>query len=147
LGISVTLSGSIELRSSDAIIISGTNFSQGVGFATSVTSVDDDNAVFSISVATQASAQSALSTIDATLSELNELRSRLGAVQNRLDSTIRNISIGLENISSAQSQIRDADIAQETAELTRAQILQQAGVAVLGQANASSQVALGLLQF
>lgn len=143
------LTGAVELRSSEAIIVANGDtgaFSTAVGFSDAVTSVGND-AVNTISVATQADAQSALSVVDATLSQLNELRSSLGAVQNRLDSTIRNISIGLENISSAQSQIRDADIAQETAELTRAQILQQAGVAVLGQANASSQVALGLLQF
>ncbi len=141
------LSGAIELRSSKSIVISGNDSSRAMGFADKVISVDKGNAVFGINVSTQSNAQNALSTIDATLSQLNAIRSSLGAVQNRLDSTIRNISIGLENISSAQSQIKDADIAAETAELTRAQILQQAGIAVLGQANASSQVALGLLQF
>jgi len=138
--------GSVELRSSKAIILSGT-FAATVGFANSVTAVDTSTAVFSISIATQAKASNSLANIDATLQQLNKLRSSLGAVQNRLESTIRNTSIGLENISSAQSQIRDADIASETADLTRAQILQQAGIAVLGQANTSAQVALSLLKF
>lgn len=139
--------GAIELRSSGAIIVGGTNTSNALGFDDTVIAVDADSAIYSIDISTQSDAQNALATIDATLEQLNELRSSLGAVQNRLESTIRNLSIGLENISSAQSQIRDADIASETAELTRGQILQQAGIAVLGQANASAQVALSLLQF
>lgn len=143
----VIFTGAVELRSSKAIVIGGTDTSNALGFDNTVIAVDNSNALFSIDVSTQENAQNALSTIDATLSQLNELRSSLGAVQNRLDSTIRNLSISLENISAAQSQIRDADIAAETAELTRAQILQQAGIAVLGQANASAQVALALLQF
>jgi flagellin len=137
--------GAVELRSANAIILSD-DLASYLGVA-GVTAVDKDTAIFSIDISTQLGAQNALGNIDATLSQLNELRSSLGAVQNRLDSTVRNISISLENISSAQSQIRDADIAAETAELTRAQILQQAGIAVLGQANTSSQVALSLLQF
>lgn len=139
--------GAVELSSSETVIIGGTNQSRSVGFSDSVVAVDTSSAVFSIDIATQSNAQNALATIDATLTQLNELRSSLGAVQNRLESTIRNLSIGLENISAAQSQIRDADIAAETAELTRNQILQQAGIAVLGQANTSAQVALSLLQF
>ncbi len=137
--------GSVELRSSKAIILGG-SFSATVGHSTAVTAVDSDTAISSIDLGTQSAAQDALANIDATLSQLNELRSSLGAVQNRLESTIRNTSIGLENISAAQSQIRDADIASETAELTRAQILQQAGIAVLGQANSFAQAALSLLQ-
>ena len=138
--------GAVELRSSKAIIL--TNSAVGeVGFSTAVTAVDSDTAIFSINLSTQDSAANALANIDATLQQLNKLRSSLGAVQNRLESTIRNTSIGLENISAAQSQIRDADIATETADLTRAQILQQAGIAVLGQANTSAQIALSLLKF
>lgn len=142
------LSGAIEIRSSNSITIDGINSSLAFGFAEDVISVGNaGDSLSNIDIGTQQSAQSSLYIIDATLSKLSELRSNLGATQNRLDSTIRNISISLENISSARSQIRDADIASETAELTRTQILQQAGVAVLGQSNSSSQVALGLLQF
>jgi flagellin len=88
-----------------------------------------------------------LAVVDAALQQVTALRADLGAVQNRLESTSNNISVTLENISAARSQIVDADIAAETAELTRSQILQQAGVAVLGQANAASQIALSLLRF
>lgn len=147
-GLSGTVfTGAIQLSSSSAIIVGGSTTSVALGFTDTVIAVDTSSAIYSIDVSTQSNAQNALATIDATLSQLNALRSSLGAVQNRLESTIRNLSIGLENISAAQSQIRDADIASETADLTRAQILQQAGVAVLGQANTSSQVALQLLQF
>jgi len=139
--------GAIQISSAETVIIGGTNTSAAFGFAEQVIAVDSDNAIFSIDVSTQESAQDALQTVDATLSQLNGLRSGLGSVQNRLESTIRNLGISLENISAAESQIRDADIAAETAELTRAQILQQAGVAVLGQANTAAQVALSLLRF
>ena len=139
--------GAIQISSAETVIIGGTNTSAAFGFAEQVIAVDSDNAIFSIDVSTQESAQDALQTVDATLSQLNGLRSGLGSVQNRLESTIRNLGISLENISAAESQIRDSDIAAETAELTRAQILQQAGVAVLGQANTAAQVALSLLRF
>ncbi|MGM0813841.1 MAG: flagellin, partial [Pseudomonadota bacterium] len=68
------------------------------------------------------------------------------AIQNRFESVIANLQTGSENLSAAQSRIRDADFAAETAELTRAQILQQAGTSVLAQANAAPQNVLALLQ-
>jgi flagellin len=98
------------------------------------------------SVSTVASAQSALATIDSALSSVSTLRGNLGAAQNRLQSTINNLAVSMENLSGANSRIRDVDVAAETANLTRAQVLQQAGIAVLAQANVSSQVALVLLQ-
>jgi flagellin len=97
-------------------------------------------------ISTADSAQSALSTIDSALDLVSGIRGDLGAAQNRLQSTINNLAVSLENLSSANSRIRDADIAAETAALTRAQVLQQAGIAVLAQANVSSQAALVLLQ-
>jgi len=98
------------------------------------------------SLSTTASAQLALATIDSALSSVSTVRGDLGAAQNRLQSTINNLQSSAENLSAANSRIRDADIAAETANLTRAQVLQQAGIAVLAQANVSSQVALQLLQ-
>jgi flagellin len=74
-----------------------------------------------------------------------EDRDRQLAVQNRLESTIRSLAVALENTAAAESQIRDVDFASETAELTRNQVLQQAGVSILGQANVSTQSALQLL--
>jgi flagellin len=97
-------------------------------------------------ISTTASAQSALASIDSALSSVSTVRGDLGAAQNRLQSTINNLQSSAENLSAANSRIRDADIAAETANLTRAQVLQQAGIAVLAQANVSSQVALQLLQ-
>ena len=79
------------------------------------------------------------------MTQVNDLRAQLGAVQTRFESTIANLSITSENLSAARSRIRDADFAQETSNLTRASILQQAGTAMLAQANALPQNVLSLL--
>ena len=97
-------------------------------------------------VSTTGAAQAALAELDSAISTVSTLRGNLGGTQNRLQSTINNLAVSVENLSAANSRIRDADIAAETAALTRAQVLQQAGIAVLAQANVSSQVALILLQ-
>ena len=97
------------------------------------------------SLATKEMAQQSLSTIDSAMVSVNSMRANFGALQNRLNSTIANLGIAHENLSAANSRIRDADIAEESAELTRNNILMQAGVSVLGQANQIQQVALKLL--
>jgi len=84
--------------------------------------------------------------IDAALTAVNGLRGNLGAIQNRFESTIVNLQTVSENLAASRGRIQDADFAAETAALTKAQILQQAGVAVLSQANAQPQLALSLLQ-
>ena len=86
-----------------------------------------------------------LAVIDDSLIRVNSIRADLGAMQNRLQSIITNIMTSRENLASANSRIRDADVAEETSELTKAQILMQAGVSVLGQANTTIKSALGLL--
>lgn len=91
------------------------------------------------------SAQTMITNADALLVTLNNERAKLGAVQNRFDSVIRAGETTVENLSAARSRIQDADFAKETANLTRFQILQQAGVSVLSQANALPQSVLGLL--
>ena len=91
-------------------------------------------------------ASKAISQFDAALNAINTERARLGAVQNRLETAVRSIEISVENNSAARSRIRDADFATETAALTRNQILQQAGVTILAQANTLPQLALSLLQ-
>ena len=96
-------------------------------------------------LATKEQAQQGLSVVDTAMTSVNAMRANFGAMQNRLNSTIANLSIAHENLSAANSRIRDADIAEETAELTRNNILMQAGVSVLGQANQAQQVALKLL--
>ena len=99
-----------------------------------------------VNVSTESGAQTAIDVIDAALQSVSTQRADLGALQARFDSIISNLTTGVENQSAAQSRIRDADFAQETAALTRAQILQQAGTAVLAQANAAPQNVLALLQ-
>ncbi|WP_028492254.1 flagellin [Thioalkalivibrio sp. ALE19] len=99
-----------------------------------------------IDVTSRDSATEAIGALDGALTQISSLRSELGAVQTRFESTISNLEIGSENLSDARSRIMDADFAAETAELTRAEVLQQAGTSVLGQANAVPQNVLGLLQ-
>jgi flagellin len=96
-------------------------------------------------LATKEQAQQSLSVVDSAMVQVNAMRANFGAMQNRLTSTIANLSVAHENLSAANSRVRDADIADETAELTRNSILLQAGVSVLGQANQAQQVALKLL--
>ncbi|MEE8313364.1 MAG: flagellin [Myxococcota bacterium] len=98
-----------------------------------------------IAISTAASAQVSLGAIDSAITTVATLRGDLGAAQNRLQSTINALQSSNENLSAANSRIRDVDVAAETAELVRAQVLQQAGIAVLAQANVSSQAALALL--
>ena len=99
-----------------------------------------------VAVSSQTAAQSALSLIDTAITSVSNLRGTLGAVQNRLQSTINNLQVAVENTSAAESRIRDVDVAAETALLTRAQILTQAGTAILAQANQTPQTALALLR-
>jgi flagellin len=105
-----------------------------------------DNTLAGVNVLTGTDANDALLTLDFALQQVSGLRAELGAVQTRFESTISNLSITSENLSAARSRIRDADFAAETAELTRSQILQQAGIAILSQANAQPQNVLALLQ-
>ncbi len=87
----------------------------------------------------------AIASIDTAINTVSSLRGSLGAVQNRLSSTISNLGVATENLSAAESRIRDVDVASETARLSRNSILQQAAIAVLAQANISTQGALNLL--
>ena len=103
-------------------------------------------AVNSIDISTAAGAQKAIGIIDNALETINETRGDLGAVNNRLDFTISNLSNVAENVSAARSRIEDADFAAESANLSRAQVLQQAGTSMLAQANAAPQQVLSLLQ-
>ncbi|WP_340678671.1 flagellin [Paraglaciecola sp.] len=100
----------------------------------------------SLSVATIPDASRALTQVSEAISIIDAKRADLGAIQNRFQSTIRNLSSISENVSAARSRIRDTDFAVETAELTRWQIIQQASITVLGQANQRPQSALQLLQ-
>jgi flagellin len=100
-------------------------------------------ATFSLTAASLA--QAALTTLDTAINTTNTIRATLGAAQNRLEATARNLAVAQENFSAANSRIRDVDVAEETGELTRHQILAQAGASVLSQANQAPQLALSLL--
>jgi flagellin len=96
-------------------------------------------------VGSKEAAENSLSVVDNALTSINAIRANFGALQNRLQSTSTNLSVTEENYSAANSRIRDTDVAQESAEMTRQTILQQAAVSVLQQANGSTQMALKLL--
>ena len=93
-----------------------------------------------------ATSQASLDTIDAALAKVSTARARFGAVQNRLTITTANIDSARVNLSAADSRIRDVDVAEETSQLSRTQVLSQAGAAILAQANQAPQLALGLLR-
>lgn len=107
----------------------------------------DQLGVSGISAATIDSARDSIDKLDEAISKVSGARAGLGAMQNKLQSTTNTISIAADNLSEARSRIADADIATETTALAQKQILQQAGVAVLAQANSSPQLALKLLWF
>ncbi len=102
--------------------------------------------VSDISISSFAGSQQAISIMDNALKEVNDARADLGAIQNRFSSVVTNLQTSSENLSAARSRIMDADYAKETANLSRTQILQQAGTAMLAQANQSSQSVLSLLR-
>ncbi len=108
--------------------------------------VNTDEALEDIDVSTVAGANDAIFRVDAALDSVNSLRGELGAIQNRFESTIANLNTSVENLSASNSRILDADFAAETAKLSKSQVLQQAGISVLAQANARPQQVLSLLQ-
>ena len=112
----------------------------GATDTTDVSTLDVSN------ILTETASDLAINKIDEALSDVNTFRGTLGAIQNRFESTVANLQSVSENISAAKSRVMDADFAAETAEMTKAQVLQQAGVAMLAQANMLPQAVLSLLQ-
>lgn len=102
--------------------------------------------IASASLSTATNAQNAIGAFDKAIQQLSSARAKVGAVQNRMQVTISNLSMQQENLAAANSRIRDVDVASETANLTKGQILSQAGLAVLAQANQLPQAALSLLR-
>ncbi|NGZ07333.1 MAG: flagellin FliC [Magnetococcales bacterium] len=102
--------------------------------------------VDAVAVSTNAAANSAINTLDSALDSVSDIRAKLGAFQNRFEAVIANLMNVSENTAASRSRITDADIAAESASLTRYSILQQAGTAVLAQANQQPQIALQLLK-
>jgi flagellin len=101
--------------------------------------------IHGVDVSTQAAASAAVSTMDAAISKVSDQRSTLGSVQNRLQHTINNLGVAAENLTASESRIRDTDMAKEMTSFTRAQILSQAGISMLAQANQAPQSVLKLL--
>ncbi|RFA28550.1 hypothetical protein CAI21_11830 [Alkalilimnicola ehrlichii] len=110
------------------------------------TNVSDLPGLDAMAVDNNANAVAAMGTIREAINQVSEIRAEFGAAQNRLEHNVANLRVTAENLEAAKSQIMDADFAQETANLTRAQVLQQAGTAMLAQANVAPQNVLSLLQ-
>jgi flagellin len=132
---------SVALTLADSFSLSGAFIGQG-----SATDGDVRVGFAEISVANAAGADNSIRAMDAALNAINSARADLGAVQNRFESVIGSLTNTVENLSASRSRIMDTDFAAETAALTRAQVLQQAGVAMLSQANAAPQNVLALLR-
>lgn len=142
---STIISGIIEFSSQDSYTVSS-SVAAGVGSIINSAQVADLKNVTDIDISNILGANDALKIVDAALGKINSQRGDLGALQNRFESTISNLRNVAENLTAARSRVRDADIAQQTSELTKANILQQAGVSILTQANQTPQLALQLLQ-
>jgi len=142
------VSGQVTLTSSAAVTVAGTTNSATVaGFANgSVGASTSTTGIASLSVSSFTNAQQTIAHIDEALKSVNTSRGNLGAIQNRFSSTIANLQTASENMSASRGRIVDADFAAETANLSKGQILQQAGTAMLSQANSLPQGVLGLLR-
>lgn len=141
--------GTITLKSTESagITLGGTDIATaGLTSAYTAATATFGAGVASVNVSTASGAQNAISTIDSALAQINSSRADLGAIQNRFSNVVSNLSTTSENLSAARSRVLDADFAAETANLSRSQILQQAGTAMLAQANALPQNVLSLLR-
>lgn len=149
-GSTVVNHGTVTLSSTNAagIVVGGAaaasaGLTTGTTAATTVSSV---SAISAVDISTATGATNALSAIDGALSTVNTARATLGAIQNRFSSVVSNLTSTVENLTASRSRIMDTDFAAETAQLTRGQILQQAGTAMLAQANQLPNTVLSLLR-
>jgi flagellin len=141
--------GTLTLASTDAagITVGGTTPANAVsGLATTAATATFNGGLSLLSIATVAGANTALATVDAALATVNSSRADLGAIQNRFSSVVSSLGSTVENLTASRSRIMDTDFAAETASLTRGQILQQAGTAMLAQANQLPNTVLSLLR-
>ncbi|MBE0582733.1 MAG: flagellin, partial [Desulfofustis sp.] len=144
---SVVAQGQVTFHSNHpySIDVTGATVEHTNWFAQAANASSLEN-VADIDISTRIGAGNALKVVDSAIAYIDEQRAALGAVMNRFESTIANLNNVAENLSAARSRILDADIAQETSSMTKQNILQQAGVAILAQANMTPQLALQLLQ-
>ncbi len=143
-----TFGGTVTLQSADQMTVtSDTNNLSKIGITGNnhIFGANEDFAVDTIDVTDREGANLAIDILDVAISQVSEVRSGLGAVQNRLSSTVRNLETSVENLSASRSRIMDTDFSTETAKFTKNQILQQAGVNILAQANQKPNIALSLL--
>ncbi len=132
--------------SGEAAVLAGdADLVAALGMTAPTVDTNDFRSVADVSVASRDTANTALAAIDTAIDQITAMRADLGATQNRFENVIEVAGVQIENLSNARSRIQDADFAAETANLTRAQILQQAGLASLAQANSSPQAVLSLL--
>jgi flagellin len=148
---SSTVGGEVTFNSENAFTVSSSVAGAAGGLFGSAAAANAGatgtlSAVGSVNISSQTGANSAISVLDAAINKLTSIRADLGAIQNRFGSTIANLSTTSENLEAARSRVRDTDFAAETAALTRGQILQQAGIAILAQANALPNGVLALLR-
>ncbi len=140
-----TNSGTLTLSANDNITITGDG--ANLGFASAaITIAKDTTTLSSVNVKTITAANDAIKRVDSALQTVSGIQANLGAIQNRFNSVIANIQSTSQNLTASRSRIQDADFAAETANLSRANILQQAGISVLSQANAAPQQILSLLK-
>lgn len=142
ISLSSTSSAGITLADGTGTGLAKTGLTGGFTSAT----VTVGAGVSSLNLSTAAGAQSALATIDSAIASVNSSRASLGAIQNRFTSAVNSLQTSQENLASARSRIQDADFASETANMTRSQVLQQAGTAILAQANSAPNGVLALLR-
>ncbi len=145
---STVFAGEVEFSSANSFFVSSTvSAASGsvTNAAANIALASNKEAVSDVDISTSEGAQTAIDIIDKAIGKIDSQRGDLGAIQNRFESTIANLQNISENISAARSRILDADIAQETSAMTKNNILQQAGVSILAQANQVPQLALSLL--
>jgi flagellin len=144
---STVVTGVVRMSSTEAFSVSGFGTDAALGYnGTSDTAASTLSKVSNISITTQAGAAASLGVIDTALTSVNSSRAKLGAVSNRLEMTVTNLTNIVTNLAAGRGRIEDADFAAESTELARTQILQQASMAMLSQANASKQSVMSLLQ-
>jgi flagellin len=152
--LSAVFGGQITLQSNKQVDIElGADSNQSMGVirrdglesGTAIFGLSSDFSVDTVDISTREGSNLAIEIVDLALEQISAQRASLGAIQNRLESTINNLTTNSENLSASRSRILDADFASETANLSRNQIIQQAGVSILAQANQQPQIALSLL--
>jgi flagellin len=141
-----TIQGTISLKSSKLFSVTQSSAELTANDNYFTTQASSLNTVSNIDLRSQSGASLAIATLDGAIEKISSMRSDLGAIENRLDHTVNNLMNVAEQTEAARSRIQDADFASESAKLAKAQVLKQAGVGMLAQANASSQLVLQLLQ-